>query len=216
MKKRGKFITLEGCDGVGKTTIARKLANEWPSLNLCFTKEPYKDTCVKFFTSNIQLPAESEFLIFEADRIVHWDNYILPLLREGHNIICDRFIESSLAYQGGEHGEAMQHYYTVHSILRPAAIPDLTLLLDVPTHVCKDRIAARQDHQGLPSLDRWDNADYSAREQVRNNYLKWFNRNEQYDRIKLIDACGTIEGTTHMCAVAIKRLLESDNDASRI
>ena len=106
MNKRAAFICIEGLDGCGKTTHAKRLAKKlWESHNAVYTAEPSRGKIGTFIRNRYQnskkrLSSVAEALLFAADRLEHVENEVLPALRRGKLVISDRYIYSSLAYQG--------------------------------------------------------------------------------------------------------------------
>lgn len=133
----GLFIVFEGPDGVGKSTQARLLA-EWlkgtVQVPVILTREPggtklgEKIRQILLDATEPLVPA-AEVLLFHADRAQHWYNVILPVLNQGGIVICDRFVESSRAYQGAGRGWAQSILTTLHSIATEGAEPDITFVL---------------------------------------------------------------------------------------
>jgi len=131
-----KFIAFEGCEGVGKSTQLKLLANylKHTGQEAVFTREPGGTPLAEKVRTLIlteKMSAQAEALLFAAARAEHVDKVILPALREGKTVICDRFIDSSLAYQGYARGlgcEAVLKYnaYTVQNCM-----PDATLFIDL-------------------------------------------------------------------------------------
>jgi dTMP kinase len=138
MSKKGVFIVIEGLDGSGKTTQARILANTLSkSYSVLCTAEPSDGKIGNFIRQSClynekRLPTEAEALLFAADRIEHMRNEIAPALNEGKIVVCDRYVYSSLAYQGG----AGLNLDWIKTINARTLEPDLALYIDVsPEHV---------------------------------------------------------------------------------
>jgi dTMP kinase len=149
------FITLEGVDGCGKSTQARLLADALTQRGYAvyLTKNP-GDTELGLalrqllLHTTVPIQPRAELLLYLADRTQHWFQRILPSLHAGHIVICDRFIDSTLAYQGYGRGESLDWILQLHqqALHHPSRSywPDLTLWLDAPVTVCVNRIAQRQ------------------------------------------------------------------------
>ena len=134
MAGKGVFIVFEGIDGSGKSTHIKKLANELRNIGyyVIETAEPSKDEIGSFIRryakrNDGRLPVEVEALLFAADRRMHLKNVIEPALRNGHIVISDRYLHSTLAYQGALGLELDW----IRDLNRFAIKPDLTILLDI-------------------------------------------------------------------------------------
>jgi dTMP kinase len=158
----GRFIVIEGGDGAGTTTQAQMM-NEWlhrEGYLAHLTREPSDGIVGKLVRKALAdqtlghlgrpLPNESIALLFAADRADHWANEIQPLLNEGVNVICDRYLYSSLAYQGLEHPIEW-----IRALNAPFPAPDLLLYIDVSPEVS----AQRRHHRGLEE-DRYETNDF--------------------------------------------------------
>jgi len=134
MAGKGVFIVFEGIDGSGKSTHIKKLANELRNIGyyVIETAEPSKDEIGSFIRryakrNDGRLPVEVEALLFAADRRMHLKNVIEPALRNGHIVISDRYLHSTLAYQGALGLELDW----IRDLNRFAIKPNLTILLDI-------------------------------------------------------------------------------------
>lgn len=148
MKKgRGVFICLEGIDGSGKTTVAQHLVGTLTQngYSAVYTAEPSKgvigDIVKKsILQGGIRLPGVLEAVLFAADRVDHIARVVKPLLNEGKIIVCDRYLYSSISYQGAN--GAMLKW--VKEINKHAIKPDLAIYIDVPPEVVIDRIKRKK------------------------------------------------------------------------
>jgi len=149
--KRGRFITLEGGEGVGKSTQVRALAaalraRGWEVVE---TREPGGSPGAEAVRALLlDGPAErwtapAEALLFAAARAAHVAQLIRPALERGAWVVCDRFLDSSLAYQGGADGIGAEAIRSLHRIGSDGLLPDRTLLLVVPEALALAREAAR-------------------------------------------------------------------------
>lgn len=147
----GKFIALEGGEGVGKSTQTRLLAEALRArgLDVVVTREPGGTPGAETIR-NLLLGLEgegwnpqAEALLFAAARADHVERLIRPALSRGQWVICDRFLDSSRAYQGGGGGLSDADILALHRIGSQDLLPDLTLLLEVPAEVAQARLAAR-------------------------------------------------------------------------
>jgi dTMP kinase len=156
----GMFITVEGLDGSGKTTVAERLADELERRGheVVLTREPggtpigERIRTVLLGSSADAMRAETEALLFAAARAQHVAEVIQPALERGAVVICDRFVDSSLAYQWGGRGLDLDTLHDVQRLATAGLQPDLTVLLDVPVEAALRRRLADPGH--LNRLDR--------------------------------------------------------------
>lgn len=152
----GTFIVVEGADGAGTTTQAKKLAEE---LEAYYTAEPAGNKIgrkVEEMISDGGYSAEAIALAFAADRMAHLEEEVLPRLREGEIVVSDRYYHSSLVYQPTLGAD----YSWVLELNENAVVPDLTVLLDVPTEVALSRIDERE--RGISRDDIKSSGDGSS------------------------------------------------------
>ena len=184
---RGAFITLEGTEGVGKTTCLDFVRDTLAAADVpaVVTREPggtalgekIRDWILK--GNHGRLSAETETLLMFAARAFHLDEVIRPALDAGCWVICDRFSDATVAYQGGGRRADKGWIRSLRAAVHADLEPDLTLLLDAPVEVGLNRIRTRE-----PDHFERENRDFFAR--VRAAYLE-LARDEPH-RIKLIDA----------------------------
>lgn len=157
MNTRGRFITLEGGEGAGKSTQARLLkdALEARGLDVVLTREPGGTPGAEAIRGLLLDPGkggegwlpQAEALLFAAARSDHVARVIRPALEEGRWVICDRFIDSSRAYQGGGGGLSDEDLLALHRIGSDGLLPDLTLLVEVAPEEADARLAIRDGDQ---------------------------------------------------------------------
>lgn len=148
---RGKFITFEGGEGAGKSTQARLLAEALREMGreVVLTREPGGTPGAEAIRSLLLEPpgegwgARAEALLFAAARADHVAKVIEPAVARGAWVICDRFIDSSRAYQGGGGGLDDADLRTLHNIGSMGMLPDLTVLIEVPASLVAERLALR-------------------------------------------------------------------------
>ena len=146
MNKKGVFIVIEGLDGSGKTTQAKMLAkNLAKNHTVLLTAEPSRGKIGTFIRQGClyekkRLPTEAEALLFAADRIEHMQDELEPALSEGKIVICDRYIFSSLAYQGSA-GLSLKWIETINA---RALEPDFSIFIDVPPQLVLERLQRKK------------------------------------------------------------------------
>lgn len=148
---KGRFITLEGGEGVGKSTQARLLADALRArgVEVLLTREPGGTPGAEAIRELLLNPPgagwgpRAEALLFAAARADHVAQAINPVLERGGWVVCDRFLDSSRAYQGGGGGLADADLLAVHQVGSGGLLPDLTLWLDVPAQATAVRLSAR-------------------------------------------------------------------------
>ena len=182
---RGKFITLEGIDGAGKSTHLAFLAEHLRALGkqVLTTREPGGTPLGEMLRDMVlsqSMHVETETLMMFASRREHIDKVILPALDKGFWVISDRFTDATYAYQGGGRGIATEHLKTLEDWVQQGLQADITLLFDVSTEVSQQRLAFNQ------SLDRFEQEKQDFFNRVRAAYLL---RAETFPlRIRIIDS----------------------------
>lgn len=187
----GKFITLEGGEGTGKSTQAKLLRTYLEScgLQVVLTREPGGSPGAELIRHLLVEGAPdrwdplSEYLLFSAARRNHMQNTIMPALREGCWVICDRFYDSSRVYQGVARGLNLEFMDKVYEMVAEGIVPDLTFLFDLPAELGHDRVQVRMGRE-----DRFEQMGVAFHQKVRNAYLKLAEGNP--DRFRVIDARG--------------------------
>ncbi len=191
--KRGYFITVEGPDGAGKTTQLPHIAN-WlreRDITVLETREPggtpLGEALRGLLLHGTEEPivADAELLLIFAARAQHLQQRILPALKQGTWVLCDRFTDASYAYQGGGRGLGTARVQALEAWLQGDFRPDLTLLLDVPVTVSTQRARTRGQ------LDRFELETIHLRQVIREAYLQ--QATVYPERIITIDASRTAE-----------------------
>ena len=199
--KRGRFIALEGLDGAGTTTQAQALAEALrvKGLTVLVTREPSTlpigAMIRQALAGTLPLPPASMALLFAADRLDHVAREIEPALAQGHWVISDRYVISSLAYQGAQLPMAW-----VEVINRYALACDLTLFVDVDPEVGKARRAARGGPEELYDGDAMQRA-------TRQRYHEAIALPVHVGRVKVIDGGAPIADVTKALLAALEPLL---------
>jgi len=170
MVKTGLFLVIEGLDGSGKTTQATLLAEKfYKNYNVLLTAEPSRGKIGTFIREcclyeNERLPTEAEALLFAGDRIEHMYSEVKPALEEGKLVICDRYIYSSLAYQGNA-GLSLEWIKTINA---RALQPDISIFIDVPPEKVIERLQRKKSV--METLE--------TQTKVREVYLKYVEKGE--------------------------------------
>ena len=187
---RGLFITLEGIEGAGKSTVARGIC-EWldrHSIRATLTREPGGTALAERVRQIVlekgdeRLSSVTETLLMFAARGIHVENLIRPALARGEWVVCDRFTDASRAYQGAGRGVDPAWIESLASQVHGDLTPDCTLLLDLPVPVGLERARRRR---GGPA-DRFEAEAQAFFDRVRAAYLELARREPQ--RIRVIDA----------------------------
>lgn len=185
------FITFEGPEGAGKTSVLQAiLAELQPQLGdaLVTTREPGGNLISEAIRAILQpeedngMDARTEALLYTAARRQHLVSVILPALLAGKIVLSDRYVDSSLAYQGGGRGLGVDNIWQINQFATDGLMPDLTIYFDVPAEIGLARVMTNR--QG--KIDRLDKEDLSFHQKVRETYLSL--QQEFSDRIKIIDA----------------------------
>lgn len=190
MSRRGKFITLEGVDGAGKSTHVGFVA-EWlrgHGREVIVTREPGGTPLgetLRELLLHREMAADTELLLMFAARQQHLAELILPALARGAWVVSDRFTDASYAYQCGGRGIAAERIATLEEWVQRGFAPDLTLLFDVPPEVAEER------RSGARAADRFEQEAGSFFDRVRNAYLA--RARTEPDRIHVLDARHTID-----------------------
>lgn len=193
--KKGIFITFEGPDGAGKTSVLQALVPklEEYGMDLVITREPGGVAIAEEIRSVILNPAntamddKTELLLYIAARRQHLKERIEPALKAGKLLLVDRFIDSSVAYQGFGRGLNVADIHWLNSYATDSLVPDLTLYFDIEVEEGLARIAKSRHHD----VDRLDMETVDMHERVRRGYLALLA--EHPERIVKIDASQPLE-----------------------
>lgn len=173
-KEKGKFITFEGPDGSGKTTIIKKvydmLVKKYNNQKeIIITREPGGTNVsekIREILVNEEIDKTTEALLFSASRAEHVFKKIIPSLNENKIVLCDRFLWSSLAYQGHFKGLGMKEVLQINKFAIKNLWPDLIIYIDVPIDVSIERLLKRE------SLDKMDSTSKNDIEKINIGYEK--------------------------------------------
>ncbi|EYE89745.1 thymidylate kinase [Fervidicella metallireducens AeB] len=193
--KKGIFICIDGPEGGGKTTIIGLLGQYLQSKGLDFllTREPGGIAIseqireVILNKENTSMDGRTEALLYAAARRQHLVEKIIPALKDGKIVICDRFLDASLAYQGHARGLGIDEVLQINRFAIENYIPDLTILLDIEPEIGLKRIAANKGRE----VNRLDLEAVDFHRKVREGYQILLNRYSE--RIKRVDASQSIE-----------------------
>lgn len=191
----GRFITFEGIEGCGKTTQIARICEHLRrrGLEVDVTREPGGTAIAEAIRNVLLDPANTamasmtELLLYEAARAQHLEERIVPALERGAIVLCDRFADSTTAYQGGGRGLSLSMLRTLHDIATNGRWPDLTIVLDVPVEVGAQRRAGT-------ALDRIEREAAEFHERVRRAFLDI--AKEEPHRVKVIDGAQPVDAVT--------------------
>jgi len=183
---RGRFITLEGGEGVGKSTNRALVVEqiEQAGYRVVATREPGGTPLAEQIRALLldvreePMAPQAELLLIFAARAQHLERVIRPALEQGHWVVCDRFTDATYAYQGGGRGMDIATIGLLESLVQDGLQPDLTLYLDVPVAVAQQRISGRPH-------DRFEREQTAFFERVRASYLQ---RAGADARFRVVDA----------------------------
>lgn len=188
--KKGLFITFEGADGCGKTTQLNLLAEylKKQGYDVVVTREPGAKGLgekIREILLNYDgvVSDRCEAFLFLADRAQNIDVIVNPAVSEGKIVLCDRHIDSTVAYQGYGRGQDIERINSLNNIATNGRKPDLTFVFDIDVETSQKRVGSNKD--------RMERAGIDFHNRVRNGYLE-LAKNEP-DRIKVIDAANSIE-----------------------
>jgi dTMP kinase len=202
---RGRFISLEGGEGAGKSTQLRALASALcqRGLTVVETREPGgsegAEAIRRLLLQEQDWPIEAEALLFAAARADHVDKVIRPALARGDWVLSDRFVDSSLAYQGGAGGLGIERVRELNAFATGGFLPDRTLVLTLPEGMDRARARDRGEYDRIGGRsDDFHRKVASAFESIAT---------DEPDRVKLVDASGTEREVTERLLAAISDLL---------
>lgn len=200
--KRGKFITFEGCEGSGKSTQLKLLSDYLSERGVDFilTREPGGSEVAEKIRSiildgkNEAMTAECEALLYAAARVQHLQEIVAPALERGTLVVCDRFVDSSFAYQGYARGLGTKFIAEINAFAIENFRPDLTLFLDLPPR------AAFERKHGADENDRMEKLGLEFHEKVYLGYRQLLAENSHMRAIE----CG---GTKYETAENVRKVL---------
>ena len=184
------FITIEGPEGSGKTTAVDTAVKKLEEMGyqIVRTREPGGTPIAEQIRNvildknNVAMDQRTEALLYAASRRQHLVEKVWPALKEGKIVVCDRYLDSSLAYQGGARGLGVDNILQVNNFATEGTFPDLTLLFDIDPKLGLARIAANADRE----VNRLDLEKIEFHNKVRNTFLELAKRYPE--RFVVIDA----------------------------
>jgi dTMP kinase len=200
----GKFITVEGIEGAGKTTCMQVVTEviEHQGINAIHTREPGGTDLGEDLRSlllghkHIGMSDDAELLMMFAARAEHIAQKIQPALDDGKWVLCDRFTDATYAYQGYGRGIPLEKIAGLENWVQGELRPDLTLLMDLPVEVGMERAGKRS------APDRFESEAWDFFERIRQGYLSI--AAEQPSRVKVIDASQDLPDVQAQVRVAIE------------
>ena len=205
----GLFITLEGGEGAGKTTIANAVIEKLSTLGIetVYPREPggikiaEKIREVILDRDHTEMDCRTEALLYAAARRQHLVEKVKPAMDEGRIVLCDRFVDSSIVYQGYARGIGMDEVREINQFAIEGFMPDLTIFFDIKPEIGLARIAANDSRE----VNRLDLEGLAFHELVYEGYKKQAKMNPE--RIVSVDATKSVETLTdEVCALILSKL----------
>lgn len=205
----GLFITLEGGEGAGKTTIANAVIDKLSTIGIetLYTREPggikiaEKIREVILDRDHTEMDCRTEALLYAAARRQHLVEKVKPAMDEGRIVLCDRFVDSSIVYQGYARGIGMDEVREINQFAIEGFMPDLTIFFDIKPEIGLARIAANDYRE----VNRLDLEGLAFHELVYEGYKKQAKMNPE--RIVSVDATKSVETLTdEVCALILSKL----------
>lgn len=208
--KKGLFITLEGPDGSGKSTVAKLLHEYIDGLGIlnAFTREPGGTAIgenireILLDNDNYEMTSRTEALLYAAARAQHAEEKIQPLLDNDYIVLSDRYVLSSLAYQGYSRGLGIETIMEINEFAMGDTYPDLVLFFDVDPEIALSRKYINREGDRLENEGKeFHNKTYEGYEKAIEKYSK---------NIVKIDANGTVEETLKNCIDVVMEHLKKE------
>ena len=210
----GKFITFEGIEGCGKTTQVELICRELDSRGVDYirTREPggtqigEQVRSILLNPKNQELAPTAELLLYLADRAQHIAEKILPALGQGMIVLCDRYMDATLAYQGYGRGLDRVEILELNRLATDGLKPDATFLIDLPVETGLSRATRRNDETGKAHTEgRFEEEDLTFHNRVREGYLALADM--EPERFKIVDGSQNPEETCRQILSLIDSLL---------
>ena len=203
--KEARFISLEGIEGSGKTTSLQTINKilDKQSIEHINTREPGGSSIGNelrelLLNKKTTISSEVELLLMLSDRKDHVDKVIKPNLNKGTWVVTDRFMDSTMAYQGGGRGLEISKIELIAGALE-LPVPTLTLLFDLPVNLAFQRIADREN------LDRFESEPIDFHNKIREAYLRLAEKNK--DRIVVIDSSKSLKEVSAQIKKEVNKIL---------
>lgn len=207
LRQRGRFITLEGIDGAGKSTHVEWIRDALGGRGhrIVVTREPGGTSLGERLRELLLREAmthDTEALLVFAARREHLEQVIRPALARGDWVLCDRFTDATYAYQGGGHGVSVERIRQLEDWVHGDCPPDVTLLFDVPPDVSRERLANNaRDGRALDKFEREREAFF---ERVRAVYLQ--RAHDEPQRFRIVDSSRSFDEVRARLAVVLEEV----------
>lgn len=196
---KSRFITFEGIEGSGKTVVSKEICRSLESAGVLIThaREPGGTTVSEAIRGLLldperrEMDPRAELFLYLASRAQLVSEVILPALAEGRSVVCDRYLDASVAYQGWARGLGEEFVMGLNAAAVGNAVPDRTFLLDLAVAEGLARGPERREAEGTAMKDRLEREDARFHERVREGYLRIAKRETK--RIVVIDASRSLE-----------------------
>ena len=207
---RGIFITLEGPEGAGKTTVLHKLGDVLTDVGyqVVITREPggipisEQIREVILNKDNTEMDGRTEALLYAAARRQHLVEKVMPALDRGVIVLCDRFIDSSLAYQGHARGLSIEEVYKINQFAIAGVMPELTIYFDIDPALGLQRVHNNQERE----VNRLDMEELQFHEKVREGYQLIIER--WRERFYIVDAAQPLEAVVEATKKKVIEFIE--------
>jgi dTMP kinase len=210
---KGRFITFEGIEGSGKSTQILLLQQYLQSrgMRVVLTREPGGTAIgnqvrkILLDPANTALDPAAELLLYAASRAQHLREVILPALKGGMVVLCDRFSDATLAYQGYGRGLDLEMILSLDRLVTTGMRPDLTVLFDIDAAAGVARAHGRNRDRGLEAEARFENEEIAFHERVRQGYLTLVR--QEPGRIRMVDASPPPEDVQKNVRIVVDEVL---------
>ncbi len=213
-----RFITLEGIEGVGKSTHLERMREQLAATGrgVVVTREPggtalaeqIRDAILQHDSEPVS--SMGELLLMFGARALHLDNLIRPALARGDWVLCDRFTDATYAYQGRGRGLGRERIRTLERWVVGDCLPRLTLLLDAPVEIALARAGCR--NESLGGTDRFEGETVAFFHRVRDEYLRIAAR--EPGRVRVIDATASVEQVAEELARILGEVIRHDQETT--
>lgn len=208
---QGVFITAEGGEGAGKSTVLPYMQErlEQEGYEVLLTREPggirisEQIRQIILHVDHQEMDTRTEALLYAAARRQHLTEKVIPALQAGKIVLCDRFVDSSLAYQGYARGIGVDEVYAINQFAIESYMPDVTLFFDIDPKKGLERIVSNKERE----KNRLDLEELSFHDKVYTYYQHLLEHNPE--RIKRIDAEASIDQVTEDALACVMRLLQT-------